>query len=144
MKRIKKEEQVLLYQFHEEAVLEQLQAVLKKLHIRATVLQDEDYAQKIGFLLGMKGFQPAKQRAEAFRFPEEVMVLHNIQGKRLDEVLRAMSEANIPKIRYKAVVTPFNILWTLQRLCETMQREHAAVLQQKEAEQKGPDEEVLD
>ena len=144
MKRTKKEEQILLYQFHKEPMLEQLQGVLKRLHIRANVLKDEDYSQKIGFLLGMKGFSVAQKRDEAFSFPEEVMILHNIQGKRLDEVLHAMKEAGIPNIRYKAVVTPFNILWTLQRLCETMQREHAAVLRQNEENRKVPDKEELD
>ena len=136
MKRAKKEEQILLYQFHDEDVLGQIKEVLKKLRIRVIVLKDGDYAQKIGFLLGMKGFPAAKEQDETFCFPEQVMLFHNIQGKRLDEVLQAIAEAGLPKIRYKAVVTPFNILWTLQRLCETMQREHAAMLR--------PDKEVLD
>ena len=126
---MKKEEQVLLYQFRDSEKLEQLKNVLKKLHIRVKILSENDHAHKLGFLLGMKGFQPAKAVDEPFHFPHEVMVLQNIQNKRLDEVLRSMTEAGIPKIRFKAVVTPFNILWTLRRLCETMQREHAALQQ---------------
>ena len=127
MKRMKREEQVLLYRFHDTDLLERFKAVLKQLHIRAVVLKDEDAAQKVGFLLGMKGFRPVEDTGEGFQFPQEVMVLHNIQGKRLDEVLDAMKEAGLPKIQYKAVVTPFNVLWTLGRLCETMRKEHGAV-----------------
>ena len=37
----------------------------------------------------------------------------------------------MPHIRFKAVVTPFNTLWTLRRLCETMQREHGAMIEQE-------------
>lgn len=133
MKRTKKEEQVLLYRFHDADMLEQFKAVLKTLHIRVTVLKDEDSAEKVGFLLGIKGFQPAKEKGEAFTFPGEVMILHNIQGKRLDEVLRSMKEAGLPRIHYKAVVTPFNILWPLRKLCETMQKEHAEITNSKES-----------
>lgn len=133
MKRTKKEEQVLLYRFHDADMLEQFKAVLKSLHIRVTVLKDEDCAEKVGFLLGIKGFQPAKEKGEAFAFPGEVMILHNIQGKRLDEVLRSMKEAGLPRIHYKAVVTPFNILWPLRKLCETMQKEHAEITNSKES-----------
>ena len=124
---MKREELVLLYQFHDAERLERLRAVLKALHIRVRVLKDEDHAEKIGFLLGLKGFHPAKEREE-FTFPHEVMVLQNIRHKRLDAVLGAIREAGIPKIQYKAVVTPFNTLWTLQRLCETMQKEHGAMM----------------
>ena len=53
------------------------------------------------------------------------MVIDHIKGKRLDQVLAAMKSAGVPPIRYKAVVTLFNTLWTLRRLCETMKKEHA-------------------
>ncbi len=133
MKAKKKDEQVLLYQFHDEAILQPLREVLKKLRIRTVELRDEDYREKIGFLLGMKGFLPSKQQDdEPFSFPHEVMIFSNIQGKRLDEVLEAMSAAGIPKIPYKAVVTPFNTLWPLQRLCRTMEKEHGAFIAQEQ------------
>lgn len=135
MKRVKKEEQVLLYNFHDADTLEQFKDVLKPLHIRVTVLKDDDYAEKIGFLLSVKGYQPAKEKGEAFTFSGEVMILHNIQGKRLDEVLRFMKEAGLPRIHYKAVVTPFNILWTLRRLCETMRKEHGEITKAKRTEE---------
>ena len=136
MKKAKKEEQVLLYRFHDADMLDRFKDVFKALHIRVTVLKDEDSAEKVGFLLGMKGFQPAKEKDGAFAFSGEVMILHNIQGKRLDEVLRFMKESGLPRIHYKAVVTPFNILWPLRRLCETMQKEHAEIAVKKAEEEK--------
>ncbi|MBR4694925.1 MAG: DUF3783 domain-containing protein [Selenomonadaceae bacterium] len=124
---MKREEQVLLYQFRDEGKLQTIRDVLKKLHIKSRVLPEEAYAQKVGFLLGMKGFRPTEMREDGFSFPHEVMVLQNIRGKRLDEVLKQLREAGVPHIKFKAVVTPFNTLWTLRRLCETMQKEHAAM-----------------
>ena len=46
----------------------------------------------------------------------------------------ALKEGGVPHIKFKSVVTPFNTLWTLRRLCETMQKEHAAMLEQEEKE----------
>ena len=40
----------------------------------------------------------------------------------------------MPQVKFKSVVTPFNTLCTLRRLCETMQKEHAAMLEQEERE----------
>ena len=42
----------------------------------------------------------------------------------------------VPPVHYKSVVTPFNTLWTLRRLCETMQKEHAAMIEMEEAKEK--------
>lgn len=120
-------EKVLLYHFQDSNREEQIRQTLHALQIPVQVLPEDAWAQKIGYLLGLKGFQPQDMVGAGFSFPQEVMLLHNIKNKRLDQVLRAFHEAHIAPIRYKAVVTPFNTLWTLRRLCETMQKEHAAL-----------------
>ncbi len=118
-------EKVLCYHFDEET-LEAVRAVMRKLGVECRALPEENWREKVGFLLGMKGFAPASQDdAPDFDFPEPVMEIDHIKGKRLDQVLAAMKSAGVPPIRYKAVVTPFNTLWTLRRLCETMKKEHA-------------------
>ena len=69
------------------------------------------------------------------------MVLQNIRNKRLDEVLLALRRGGVSKVQYKSVVTPFNTLWTLRRLCETMQKEHAVMVQQQEKEKQKTEQE---
>ena len=129
---MKRQEQVLFYQFRDEEKLALACKTLHKMGITTKILQPENWREKVGYLLGAKGFQPAKVKEEDdFVFPHEVMVLQNIRNKRLDEVLLALKEAGVPHIRFKAVVTPFNTLWTLRRLCETMQREHGAMIEQE-------------
>lgn len=124
-------EKVLCYRFADGEKLEKIRSVMKKLGVECRVLPDDSWREKVGFLLGMGGYKPAKEaEGEAFDFPDEVMILHHIKGKRLDQVLAAMKAADIPPIRYKAVVTPFNTLWTLRRLCETMKKEHAGIVKQ--------------
>ena len=121
-------ERVLCYGFRDAEKLDAVKAVMRGLGIECRTLPEESWRETLGFLLGLRGFKPHTASAEEeFSFPEEVMVLHHIKGKRLDRVLAAMKAAGVPPIRYKAVVTPFNTLWTLRRLCETMRKEHQAL-----------------
>lgn len=129
-----KQEQVLLYGFLDEDKTEKIAKILHRLNIRTRVLPEEAWCQKVGFLLGMKGFKEAAFEDDGFVFPHEVMVMQNIRNKRLDQVLLALKEGGVPPVKFKSVVTPFNTLWTLRRLCETMQKEHAAMLEQEEKE----------
>ena len=130
---MKRKEQVLFYQFKDEDKLALARKTLNKLGISSRVLPDEAWCEKVGYLLGEKGFKSAAAPAaeDTFVFPHEVMILQTIRNKRLDEVLMALKEAGVPHIRFKSVVTPFNMLWTLQRLCMTIQKEHAFMLQQE-------------
>lgn len=127
----KQEEKVLLYQFTEDAV-RTIKEVLRKLGIQTVVLGQSDRHQRVGFLLAMKGFRPNTAEEEPFDFAHEAAVFHNIKGKRLDQVLQAMKDADVAHVRFKAVTTPFNVHWTLDRLCKTMYKEHAYMAEKKE------------
>ena len=124
----KQEESVLLYQFSDEAALA-IQEVLRKLRIQASVLEPGAWHQRIGFLFALKGFKPGTSEEEAFDFHYEEAVFNNIKGKRLDQVLQALKDAGIAHIKFKAVTTPFNLHWTLARLCRTMHKEHAYMME---------------
>lgn len=135
---MKQQEQVLFYQFREEEKLNLYRKVLNRLGIASKVVPEEAWCEKVGYLLGMKGFKASglPKEDDGFVFPHEVMILQNIRNKRLDEVLLALKEAGVPPVRFKSVVTPFNTLWTLRRLCETMQKEHAGMREREEKNQK--------
>ena len=117
---------VLCYHFDDVEKFETARAALRKLDIECRALPEESWREKVGLLLGMGGFMPAlSTHGEAdFYFPEEVMLLSPMKGKRLDQVLAALKAAGVSPIRYKAVATPYNVHWTLRRLCETMKKEH--------------------
>ena len=55
-----KGEHVLLYQFSDQARLEAVTRLLHHMNIRVTVLPDEAWKEKVGFLLGSRGFAAAK------------------------------------------------------------------------------------
>jgi hypothetical protein len=122
---MKKEERVLLYQFPEEQITV-IRDVLRALGIRVQLLSDGAWREKVGYLLGLKGYKATAQQGDAhFDFPHRLLLLEHIQGKRLTKLLAALDEAGIPRITYKSAITPYNTLWTLRYLCEHMAKEHA-------------------
>ena len=122
---MKKEERVLLYQFPEEQIIV-ARDVFRALGIRVQLLPAEAWREKVGYLLGYKGYKAALAQEDThFDFPHRLLLLEHIQGKRLTKVLLALEEAGIPRITYKSAITPYNTLWTLRYLCEHMAKEHA-------------------
>ena len=122
---MKKEERVLLYQFPEEQITV-IRDVLRALGIRVQLLSDDAWREKVGYLLGLKGYKATTQQEDAHSdFPHRLLLLDHIQGKRLTKLFAALDEAGIPRITYKSAITPYNTLWTLRYLCEHMAKEHA-------------------
>ena len=131
---MRKEERVLLYQFPEDQI-RTAQDVFRVLGIRTQILAADAWREKIGRLLGIKGYKPAppvQENNTAFDFPHRLLLLEHIQGKRLTKVLEALQDAGIPRITYKSAVTPYNTLWTLRYLCEHMAKEHAGSVEDRE------------
>ena len=127
----RKEEKILMYNFSDEESLMQICSIFKALHIQVVILKPVDYCQKIGYLLKLPGFSAVEHDEDKdFDFNHEVLVFYNIKNKRLDEVLKKLRNADI-EIIYKAVVTPLNRFWSLERLCLSIQKEHGYILEQK-------------
>ena len=117
-------ERVLLYQFPaDQAAL--ITGALRPMGVDVQILSPDAWCEKVGYLLGRKGFlKHAAQEGGAFSFPNRVMLLDAVKGKRLTQVLRAVEDADVPHITYKSSITPYNTLWTLRYLCEHMAKEH--------------------
>ena len=117
-------ERVLLYQFPaDQAAL--ITGALRPMGVDVQILSPDVWREKIGYLLGRKGFlKQTAQEGDVFSFPHRVMLLDAVKGKRLTQVLRAVEDADVPHITYKSSITPYNTLWTLRYLCEHMAKEH--------------------
>lgn len=117
-------ERVLLYQFPaDQAAL--ITGALRPMGVDVQILSPDAWREKIGYLLGRKGFlKQTAQEGDVFSFPHRVMLLDAVKGKRLTQVLRAVEDAGVPHITYKSSITPYNTLWTLRYLCEHMAKEH--------------------
>ena len=71
-----------------------------------------------------------------------MLVMHQFSNARLEEFLRQLKKAGVPRIALKAVVTATNAGWSLRELYQELCREEEAVQRQKEelAEQQKKDE----
>ena len=120
-------ETVLLYHIEGEKG-RKLKALLVQNGIRIRSVKPEQYGQPIGFLAGVKGIEPWEGTYGGEDFPEEMMVLKGIFGRRLDMLLGLMRREGI-SIGLKAVVTEQNMLWDSVKLYEEIREEHEAMTQ---------------
>ena len=96
---MKREELVLFYQFRDDEKLALAQKTLHRLGIHTKVLPEEAWREKIGYLLGLKGFRaanPEDYEDDPFVFPHEVMVLQHIRNKRLAQGAQGCGRAACP------------------------------------------------
>lgn len=121
-------ETVLYYTPEQMPHAARLKGVLVQMGIRIRNVASEQVTDTVGSLLGIPG---AGQEAEGTTQPDalpvltqEMLVLYNFSGKRLDELLFNLRRAGVPKTALKAVVTEHNINWTFYHLYEEIREEH--------------------
>ena len=120
---VQKQELLLLYGFSEER-LAVITEIAKGLKIAKRIIKPLEISQRVGFLIGKKGFKEEPPAAEPL--DKELLVIAHLSPKRLDKLLEAMKAAEF-KVPYKCVLTPKNTLWTLDYLAEHMTQEHASM-----------------
>lgn len=144
MKRNAGKETVLYYAPENSGHVAKLKGVLVRMGVRIKNVTPEQVTETIGGLLGLPGFGKAENQKEenqkeagvpeqsgedgrALEIPsvtEEVLVMHNFSGGRLDELLLNLRKAGVPRIHLKAVVTETNAAWTFYQLYEEIKEEH--------------------
>ena len=115
----------VLYHFKEtqqEGVV--LRELLSQHHIEACSLPEEALGQTVAsFLAG-----------EQAPYPGQVIVFSGVAAQKQQAVLRALRDARVGREAIKAVVTPTNRGWVLERLFAELSAEHAHMTAPKTAE----------
>lgn len=101
--------------------------ICKRLGIRLKANPARDYAQKLGYLAGIKGFPQEKVIFSGTPFPAEMLVFSGMNSDQVDMFLKQYKETGLPVIGLKAIVTPYNIFWTAEMLFSELMKEHLAV-----------------
>lgn len=104
-----------------------LKGVLIRMGVRIRNVTQEETGQTIGFLAGMPGFGGIQQPEASPVIGEEMLVMRNFTGQRIDELLAALRRAGVPKIGCKAVITETNSGWSFFRLYEELKMEQKAL-----------------
>ena len=103
-----------------------VRAVLQQRGIRVKTVTVEHLGDPVGAIAGLVGFKHSS-KPYAGEVPDvEFMLLHNIAGARLTELLAAMREADAV-VERKAQVTQYNRLWPFATLVAEVSKEHEAL-----------------
>ncbi len=119
--------QVLLFNIGKEKK-ERIVGLGRKLGLVVRQIEVPDYGKPMGELLlpvsGRQG-QGAAVRVSPLR--AEMMVFCGLAEQTLDAFLADYRQAEIEPIPLKAVITPYNINWTPEKLVTELSEEHQAM-----------------
>lgn len=93
----------------------QIMGICKRLNHTVLVIPRADYGKPLGVLAGMAG----KKNSTIYsgeEFADEMVVFSGIDSEALDIFLDEYKKAGIAPIQRKAVITPFNVGWTAEKL----------------------------
>ena len=125
-------ETVLYYSPEGNKNATKLKGVLVRMGIRIRNVSEDQLGETIGALLGLEGFKEEENIDVAETIDQEVLVMHNFSGSRLDELLLGMRRAKVQKIDLKAIVTESNVGWSFYHLYEEIGAEHERMHQNAE------------
>lgn len=109
---------------------EQIINLCRRLNIRTRKMKPSDINMEAGSLAGIKalGIKKEKEKAPAGYEMPEVIIFSGISSSELDTFLEEYKKANITSTALKAVLTPYNITWTLYELITELQRERIQMM----------------
>lgn len=121
-------EQVLLYGMKDLEKERRLKGILIRMGVRIKNVAFTQCGEKVGYLAGIKGFEPSGSIEEREPVQEEMMILKGFSNMRLDLLLKEMKKNNA-RVDLKAIVTENNQHWNLWELSEELRKEHEAMKQ---------------
>lgn len=119
-------EKILYYAAQKEDRAKMLSACMTALGMEFVEIQPVECGQQLGFLAGEKGFERKQLSLFALPplIPEELMIFCGLSGGRLESVLTMLRGSGL-SVSLKAVMTPYNMRWTLDRLYQELCAERA-------------------
>ena len=103
-----------------------VRTVLAARGIRVKTVTEDMLGDPVGAIVGLTGFRHFSKPYTGEAPEAEFMLLHNVTGQRLNDLLAAMREADC-SVGCKAQVTQANRLWPFATLVSEVSREHAAM-----------------
>ena len=114
---------ILTFQLQKEKE-DAMATICKPRGIKLLEIPVKDYAQKLGYLAGVKGFSREKAVYDGAPFPAEMLVFSGMDSEQVDIFLVEYKKTGLPAVRLKAVMTPHNVFWTADALCRELMKEH--------------------
>lgn len=113
-----------------------MKSVLVRMGVKIRNVKPEQVMETIGCLAGMPGFQEQENASAPLPvIPEQMLVMKDFTGSRIDTLLYQLRKAGVPKIDLKAIVTEHNCGWSFYKLYEELKEEHRLMTEQARAPQ---------
>lgn len=118
-----RKEIVLLYRYEQIPNGERLLELLNQMKLEYRMIAEDQLGKTTGELVGYR-VTPVQPEQDEVPIPQvSAMVMGGLAGRRLDELLNAMSKAGVD-LPIKMVVTQHNEGWRFGRLIEEVHQEH--------------------
>lgn len=127
-------EMVLYYTPKKSPKTVRLKGVLVRMGIRIRNITSQQAGQRIGYLVGLDGYEQTDVDDQLPGIDEEILIMHGFTDVRIDELLKNFRKAGVPGIDLKAIVTQSNAPWTLYQLYEELKKEHQRMHQGSSSE----------
>lgn len=121
---------VLLYLGDQQHKLQPLQAILEKLQLPYTFLDDTHLQETIGHLLHME-HDPAAKQKNSKHIAQDLLLYHEVDEKTIRRLQQMLAQQQITMER-QAMCTVHNIDWKLEELLSEIIREHEIFQQLRE------------
>ncbi len=119
---------ILVYGFEEER-LSRLKRAAAPLRFTIKTVQQSDYGQKLGYLIGAEGYESSP--SEQTEIIDEMLLMSGFTSADIDMLLMAMRKHGVGRVALKAVVTPTNIDWNSIELYHAVKEDHEAMTGRK-------------
>ena len=91
--------------------------------IEPVVVTDQEFSKTVGEIAGLSGSSIHPAKSGSVPFTDEMMVFCGMDSDQLDRFLEEYRRREIPPVLLKAVLTPYNAMWTPGRLCAELKKE---------------------
>ena len=102
-----------------------LEVLCEGIGLRAVSVPREAFHRPVGALAGLP--IPEAEAAAGDGFQDAMLVMCGLDEQRFDTFLKALRASALPRIPLKAVLTPYNALWSAVQLHAELRREHEAM-----------------
>lgn len=102
--------------------------------VRIKNIDQDQIGQTIGYLAGIPGFEKKEEGIENVPIQEEVLVMKDFAGSRMDQLFLGLRRAKVPSGALKAIITDSNVNWSFYQLYQELVKERTAIA--KAAEEK--------
>lgn len=117
---------ILLFNFSDKPRLDKIIRAILPLKIKIKKVDNEDYMQPIGSLIGIKGIDSIEEKYDGPELNDEMLLLSDMTDPQLNQLLQSLRKAGV-SINLKAVLTENNKYWNTLQLYEELKLENEAL-----------------